>query len=60
MFTFPYKVELPTGASSWNERAKRYDWCVETFENTDNWLYGAESIRFRHEKDAILFMLRWQ
>jgi len=44
-----------------------YDWCLETFghdHNNDRWytivepLYSEEFI-FEHEKDAILFMLRW-
>ena len=56
---FPYKVALPVGNSSWNKRAERYDWCVETFGNSGNWDYGAESIGFRHQEDAALFTLRW-
>ncbi len=53
---FPNKVLIPVGKNIWPPTA----WCIETFENNDNWICSAGEFRFRHEKDAILFMLRWQ
>jgi hypothetical protein len=33
------------------------DWCQERFG--DNWIYFWKDFYFIHEKDAVLFTLRW-
>lgn len=52
---YPYHVNVPL-TENWS---KRYDWCVATFGNFDNWMYGATCFYFKHEKDAVLYSLRW-
>ena len=55
---YPHQVliSLYPPPSAW----EKYDWCVETFgEIFTTWTYGDSCFCFKHEKDAMLFVLRW-
>lgn len=42
----------------------QYDWCVEVLEedvwNAITWFGDNTRFRFRYEKDAVMFILRWR
>ncbi len=57
-----YIVSLPTanGSVKWRDC---FSWCTETWGESgrvNGWTIGAGKVYFNHEKDAIMFILRWK
>jgi hypothetical protein len=57
-----YAVPMPAalGDTSWGDC---FIWCVETWGKScrDNgWVMMSGKVYFNHEKDAIMFILRWK
>ena len=57
-----YQVILPPpeGSVKWIDC---FSWCVETWGQSgreNGWTMGAGKVYFNHEKDAIMFILRWK
>lgn len=53
---FTVIVPMP-GRYLWEPCTK---WCWENFENPLAWAYhGAGEFSFEHERDAVMFSLRW-
>ena len=57
--TYPYRIDYPR-TSDWyyGDWAKRSSWCDECI-GSGEWNYYGDSFVFSHEKDYMLFKLRW-
>lgn len=54
------KKTFPSYQHRYNGTATFQDimlWCEENFGN--DWIWNFETIYFKHEKDKLLFLLRW-
>lgn len=38
---------------------KKFKWCGNTFTEYHSWCYWDGTFYIRHERDALLFQLRW-
>lgn len=54
-----------SGGDWWEDREEMTDWCSKMFGhrntkyNNPRWSTGPFEFRFKYEKDAAMFMLRW-
>jgi hypothetical protein len=64
-----YEAERP-GHASWNTFSNEYheilNWCIENFgphpkrpDAWSRWSMGVSTVKFRDEKDYVLFQLKW-
>jgi hypothetical protein len=56
---YPYRIHYPRTSDWWDGGwAKLSSWCNECFEPGE-WNYYSNSFVFSHEKDYMLFKLKW-